>query len=312
MEEDTMTAAPVTAPRRDQYLTLAASFDRHLAAENKSANTRKHYAWAISRLRDYLADRGMPREPAHIRREHVEAFLADVLAERSPATAAAAYRGLRVFFGWLVDEGEIQRSPMERMKMPAIPETPPAVLSDAQLARILKTVEGGRDFLARRDAAILRLLIDTGMRRAEIAGLALTDVDLDQRVAFVVGKGRRPRACPFGAKAARAIDRYLRVRDGHAHAAGPALWLGHKGPMTRDTIAAIVKRRAAEAGIPDVHPHLFRHAFAHAWLGQGGQEQDLMRLGGWRSRQVMARYGAAAADERAREAYRRLSPGDRL
>ena len=128
----------------------------------------------------------------------------------------------------------------------------------------------------------------------------------------VMGKGRRPRSVPFGNRAALALDRYLRVRARHKDAREPSLWLGLKGGLTPSGIAQLVGRRGRQAGIYGLHPHLFRHTFAHRWLAAGGQEGDLQRIAGWADRQMITRYGSSAAAERAREAHRRLALGDRL
>lgn len=72
-------------------------------------------------------------------------------------------------------------------------------------------------------------------------------------------------------------------------------------------------RRGAQAGLDGrLHPHIFRHTFAHRWLHDGGSEGDLQRLAGWKSPQMLQRYGASAADERARDAHKRLGLGDRI
>jgi site-specific recombinase XerD len=286
---------------------LLRSFARSLRARNRSPKTISSYLEAAKLLSDHAHNRDL----LVLKRSDIEEFLADQLQHHRPTTAAVRFRSLQQFYRWALTEELIDKTPMAGLSPPSITERPVAVLDEAQLARLLRCMNS-RSFEDRRDTAIVRLFVDTGMRLSEMAGLALSDIDLDTDVALVLGKGRRPRACPFGDKTGQAIERYLRERTKHRLGRSAQLWIGGRGDMTDNGIGQMLRRRAKQAGLDHLHPHMFRHTFAHRWLADGGQEQDLMRLAGWHSREMLARYGASAADQRAREAHRRMKLGDRL
>lgn len=290
---------------------LAASFRRDLRASGKAERTLEVYGQATRFLCQWLEAHGRPTTIDQLTRHTIKAWLADLAETHQTSTVLTRFKGLRRFVRWCVAEGELDADPMAGLEQPLPVDKPVPILSDDELARLFKAC-AGKTFRDRRDEAILRTFLDCGLRISELAGMTVENLDLEHEVVLVMGKGSRPRAVPFGAKTARSIDRYLRMRRQSPQASSVSLWLGQRGGMSRDGIDDMLRVRAAQAGLEGLHAHRFRHTFAHRWLAAGGQERDLMRLAGWRSDDMLDRYAASTAVDRAHDAHRKLRLGDQL
>ena len=287
------------------------SFRLSLEATNRSPRTVETYTDSVRTLHGFLAAGGDAPPISKVNATHLRGFLVDQLARNSSATAHLRYRALVRFFKFLVEEEEIAQNPMARVEAPRVTPKEIPVLSIEQIRSLLAGCSSKR-FEDLRDQAIIRLLADTGMRKSELMSLTLDDLDLEKREMRVFGKGRKYRTVALSASTGISIDRYLRARRKLSIATLPALWLARQKALAPSGLVTMLRRRGDDAGIVGLHPHQFRHSFAHHWLASGGNEGDLMKLAGWTTREMLSRYGAAVAEERARAAHHRLGIGNQL
>lgn len=272
------------------------SYVFHLRARNLSPRT-------IKATEEYLRPFLALHDPLNVSKRDIEVYLGEMTARCKPSTVWTAWRHLRGFFAWLMVEGDITINPLDGIRKPLVPPTEIAVLSPAEVRRLLATCKG-RSSTDRRDFALITLMLDTGLRLSEVAQLTPSDVGEDNTLR-VFGKGRKWRTVVLGSTSATALTRWIRLLPESA----PTLWTGPRGAINPSGIRRVIARRGREAGLR-LHPHQLRHTFVDSWLRNGGAEVDLARLCGWTSTRMAERYARYRADERAIAAHRTLAPLD--
>jgi integrase/recombinase XerC len=207
--------------------TLITSWRHHLVASNKAPRTVSDYETSMLRFAQWAKSRQPePLTAETVRKTHVRAWLAHEPGRISAKTANRHYQTVRQFFIWARTEEEITSNPCVGVKQPQVPEKLIEVPTTANIKDLLRAT--GADLIGLRDRAIVMTLMDAGLRASELIGLTLDDVDMDNNILLVLGKGRRKRQVPIGKKAISALDRYLRMRGKSDDAHRPELWLSKK------------------------------------------------------------------------------------
>jgi len=218
---------------------------------------------------------------------------------RSPVTIRSYTRAFRRLFNWLVGEGHLEQSPVYTIRIPRSSQRLPHAMDTDDLKRLHEVAQADP-----RDAALLALFCATGARVSGIVALRWCDVNIEAGEAMVIEKGNKERVVYLDDGAKQALNRYA-----IAYPRKPEDYLFPRldgGHLRGDSAWHIFKRLAMKANIKGrFNPHAIRHAFARAYLMNGGDLKSLSLILGHQSVHVTAEYYANYEDSHLKEKHQR-------
>jgi len=194
--------------------------------------------------------------------------------------------------------------------MPKVPETVVPTFSEKEIEKLLAQPDKSSDE-GFRDYAILLTFVDTGVRLSELANLKASDIDYEQNLFRVMGKGLKERYVPFGRRVAKALMKY-QLKHRPQPIGTDNFWLRRDGqPLPADRIEKLVSMYGRKAGLKRCYAHKLRHTSSVMYLRNGGDVFSLQRKLGHQSLLMTRRY-ANLADADVRDKHLRYGVADRL
>lgn len=303
------------------------------AARRLSPRTLADYANTFRKFQTYLAEHpersGPDPELTAITPDHVRAFLASLATARPVINGRVRtigkkqtlniHTGLSALWTWAVREGYAPRHILRDIQRPR-PEKPTiSPYSQDDLKRLLAACDQTKTYqragqritertrgTALRDRTIILVLLDTGVRASELAGLRIIDADLRNQRITVTGKGSKTRHIPFSAATGKLLYRYINTERKEA-AVNEPLFLANDRPINRDALCKLLARLGDRSGVTDTHPHRFRHTFAVLFLRNGGNTRVLQDILGHETLEMIKVY-TRLAEADLTNAHRQASP----
>ncbi len=295
---------------------LIESFLEYVERErNFSSHTKVSYAKDLSQFLSFLQKKYSATldDPGSINQEVVRSFLGVLLdsglAKKSVIRKVST---LRSFFKFAVRRESLSSNPMSNVVTPKAEKKLPQFLDERTVTELMELPDVS-DPSGARDAAILELLYSTGMRRGELVGLKLSDIDFSDRTVKVTGKGNKQRVLPFGGKANEALTLYGSFRGRMLESAkGPGtdlFFVTNKGKqMYPGAVNAVVKKYLGQISeIKQKSPHVLRHSFATHLLDRGADIFAVKELLGHESLSTTQIY-THMTSERLKKVYRQAHP----
>src|SRR5688572_18769665 len=252
-------------------------------------------------------DRALKCEPLIVRE-----FLAYLYAQNyTKSTTARKLATLRSFYKFLIRRGSVSVNPLSTIRTPKQEKRLPKCLDLEQVQKLLDA-PGDGDLLSARDKAMLEVLYSSGIRVSELVELEMSDLDLQEGVLRVKGKGRKDRLTPIGSQAIKALQRYfdLRAADSRCQSAGTSrVFLNkHGDPLSTRSVRRKLDKYLVQAGLdPGISPHTLRHSFATHLLNNGADLRSVQELLGHQSLSTTQIY-THLTTSRVKEAYDNAHP----
>ena len=289
-------------------------FLRSLRLErNASELTLKSYREEFNSFSDYLQDRvGAIPEPHQITMPILRGYVAYLHeCQYARSTTARRLASLRSFFRYATREGLTPANPAIALRTPRVGRKLPHFLTTDQVATLLEAPPANTP-MGLRDRAILETLYSAGLRVAELVGLNRDDWDRGANIVRVFGKGKKERIAPVGSYAAKALTRWLEMRQ-----LGPRANLAGGGPLftnkfgnrlTTRSIGRMLEKYIRQAGLASItSPHTLRHSFATHLLDGGADLRSVQELLGHKSLTTTQIY-THVSTRRLRETYEHAHP----
>ena len=286
-----------------EHITLEQALEEYttifLPAHNLAEKTRRFYKDDLVQLLNFLTDRGV-RHTHQLDLRHLNAFLADLdRQELSGYTRRRKASSIKSFLNFLEENGSITGNLGRKLVMPKRESTSPRVLSEQEYKRLQLAVANQP-----RDAAIIELFLQTGMRLSELANLLVTDIELPQKLSketvghvFIrKGKGRKDRVVALNYNGCKAVKVWLRVRPTYL-ATAHLFTSKFKRPITHRGVEWIVNKYLDEAGIQRAHVHSLRHTFGTHAVKNGMNLRVVKEMMGHESLQTTDVYVSLAREQ---------------
>jgi integrase/recombinase XerC len=289
--------------------TVAAYLDHLRGERNASAHTIRSYAEDLGLFDAFLRETaGDEADPTGAEARQLRRYTAWLSARGyAPSTIARRLASLRSFYRYHRRQGRIAHDPAGGLRNPKQPRRLPRPLAVAEVIRLLDAIPTG-DALGVRDRALFETLYGGGLRVSELVGLDLDDLDAEQLLVRVRGKGRRERLCPIGGTAMTWVAHWLPLRA-PKHVGEPAVFLNRfGGRLTARSVGRLLDDYLAAQGLdPAASPHTLRHSFATHLLDRGADLRSVQELLGHR-RLTTTQIYTHVTRERMLEVYREAHP----